>query len=249
MNSLTRLFTIALVALMIVGVVGCSSIPNVSIPTQPAAQTEMTPDSSASFVVSSGTQTQSESPSTDDAKGKPIVNLLKREGLVAGTVRNHTGDTFTLKSRGKDGERFQTDSNTIFVVPGKLSATASDIKVGDLVIASVPPKEKKSVAKMVMVLPENFSLDSIVIGAVQSNNAGTLSVRTPRETVQLKVGDTATIVDLEKGTAKLIKSSDLKQGNAVAIIRDSNGQAAQTVLVLQEKLRDLIGKNDKSPKK
>lgn len=235
LNQFTKLSVVIALALIATACNGVPEIPNIAPP--------------ASAPTIAPVPTDVPTPvATPDAQGRlqpgnaPNANIqaaLKNLGLTAGIVRASDASGIAIRTP-KGNTKMRVDSATIIVIPGKTNAKATDIQTGDRVL--VKADDPKSIVSMVLVLPRDYTMDNLVLGAVQSSANGSLTVRTRGGSAdQISTTTSTVVIKSDSGKPVLGTVSDLKAGNAIAVIGE-NKETAQVIVILKDDLRGALNR-------
>lgn len=151
------------------------------------------------------------------------VPPLPERAVVAGTVSNVSASGFTLTGpRGNSSTVNAAGAKVI--VPGKTTATLSDVQNGARVAVQGKPAGEASVdATLIVVVPQNR--DNVFAGVIAAINGNTITLFT-RDGQQLKI-DASSAAIFERGE-NAVTLADLKAGRAVAVIgvKNSDGNVS-----------------------
>lgn len=238
LNKFTSIRALAILILFALGATACSEIPGASNPAQVSA-----PAAPAPTVVPTPAPSP-EASTTPPQRGAPgIESALKNLGLVAGIVRASNTQGVALQTQ-KGNEKIRVDANAVIVIPGKTDARLSDLKTGDRVVAQV----KDANALFLLALPKDVAKDALVLGAVQTNASGQITLRTRGGQDEIKTSAATIVIKNEQGQIATGALSDVKTGSAALVVEDGNGNA-QVIVLLKDDVRALLGKgNPNSPK-
>ncbi len=232
--------------------IGCERVPlpdmsNLPQPLSALAATQ-TPAPTA-------TPAPSTAPESSRKSGKPgreeaaLFQILTRLGWSAGVVAKTSGDEIALRTVKGSPEKIEIGSNTIILVPDRSNPTVSDIHVGDRVAANVPRGD--ATAALVLDVPTTYTRDNLLLGMVQSNSGGTISLRTKGGSESLMTNSTTQVVQVTQNQVTSGTLGDLQSGNMVLVIGQENGDEfnAQVIFVLPKGVKDLgkgLGKDRKN---
>ena len=234
LNQLTKLCVVIALALIATACNGVPEIPNIASPA--SAPTIAPAPTDAPTPVA--TPDASSRPQPGNAPNANFQNALKNLGLTAGVVRASDESGIAIRTP-KGNATVRVDSATIIVIPGKTDAKATDIQTGDRVL--VKADDSKSIASMVMVLPRDYTMDNLVLGAVQSSANGSLTVRTRSGSDQIRTTASTIVVKSNAGQPALGTVSDLKPGNVIAVVGESK-DTAQIIVILKDALRGALNR-------
>ncbi len=176
-----------------------------------------------------------------------ILQGMRALGLEGGVVTTNDGGSLGIKL-GKNTDQIAVSANTIVAIPGKTDAHVSDIQVGDRVVAKVPKDGSNAAATLVLDFPASYTAANVLVGAVQSNANGTLTVRGRGAARQVSVDTTTLIVSITNGKPSVVTSSSITRGNTALILgkQSGNNLGAQVIILLD---RNSIprGGNRKTP--
>ena len=216
--------------LMVVSIVACSAVP---APVQQAFASA-TP---------TATDTPTPAPPTPQTKNNSktapanaaLPNGIKTLGLEAGVVTSNTGSMLSLRL-GKNTDQLQISPSTIVVVPGTNNARASDIHVGDRVIADVLEQNANSTAELVLAFPNGYTADNVLTGAVQTNVNGALALKTKTGARQITTSSSTLVVNMIQDQPTVGTLAEIKRGNAVLVIGQANADTmtAQVIVLLDK---------------
>lgn len=148
---------------------------------------------------------------------------LPESAIVAGSVSNISASGFTLTGpRGNSGTVSATGAKVI--VPGRTTASMSDIQNGARVAVQGKPAGGQSIdATLIVVVPQNR--DNMFAGVIAAINGNTLTLFT-RAGQQLTV-DVSGAVIFERGSAAST-IADLKAGRPITVIGIKNADGSVT---------------------
>jgi hypothetical protein len=215
-----------------------STPTDVPMPTDTPAPTE-----APTFAPQSGTPSapQGKAPSRA-AIAAGLAAVMKSAGLRGGVVTSNSGSALGLKL-GKNTTQISVAPGTIVVLPTKNPATISDVQVGDRVLANVTHAGSNASATMVLDLPAGYTVSNVIVGAVQSNANGSLTLRAARGgTRAVSASDTTSVVTLTSNPATVGSVAALSRGNAVLVIGSGNTSSfdAQVIVVFAQNARNLL---------
>jgi hypothetical protein len=217
---------------------------------------------SLAFLQPTGTPTPTDTPTpaptpTAQAQGKApnrapaaqgLAALLRGAGLRGGVVASNDGRAlgFTL---GKTTAQIRVAPSAIIVVPDKPNATLSDIAVGDRVIVDVTGTGATAVAALVLDLPAHYTANNLRLGAVISNQGGTVNLRTARGTQAVTTSAATRVINLSGAQPAVEALGDLQPANAVLVIGQGSAGSfdAQVIVVLDQNVRTLRRNNRSNP--
>lgn len=166
---------------------------------------------------------------------KPTAKLDEKADkriMVGGEVSEISSTGFTLTGKRKHSGTVNVTSSTKVIVPGKASATLSDIQNGAKVILFAPKpadKSKRTVdATLIVVQPDDT--DTRLGGVLAAVNGNNLVIFTRKGEV-VKVDASSAIVKPRIVGATI---SDLKPGHAIAVIGIPNSDGSLTAQVIGE---------------
>jgi len=242
---------ISVVACLVIslGVTACeptefpAPFPQLPSPLQPGVAARPTPDAS-----------QQITPSTAPGSGPPagrnpnvgapapaaLLAMFNRLGWEAGVVAKTSSDQIALKTRKEGRDKIPVGSTTIFVIPGKTNASINDIHAGDRVIADIP--KDQTTAALVMGVPNDYAKDNVVLGMVQSNSNGTITLRARRGADTLTTSATTQVIKVLREGVALGSVSDVQNGSVVIAIGQSTSDdfTTQVVFSLPKGVLDLV---------
>ncbi len=255
-------FYIAVLLVIALGITACGQIQlPASLPQLPqlptALRTDAAPNPASGDAPDAPQQTApGTGPQTGRNPGKgaqvpgALVQVFHQLGWEAGVVAKTSSNQIGLRTVKNVPDKVAIGSSTIFIIPGKSGATISDIHVGDRIIADVP--NDQTTASLVMGVPKDYDKDNLLLGLVQSNSNGLVTLRTRGGPDTLTTnGATQVIKVLRQGIA-LGDVSDLQNGNLVVAIGQSSGDAfaAEAVFALPKGALELgrkLGGERKNP--
>lgn len=167
--------------------------------------------------------------SSENVRVASAVSVLPQSetALVAGEVSDITASGFTLTGRRAISGTVNAGSAKV-IVPGKTSATLSDVQNGDRVAVQGAPTGDQSLnATLIVVIPENR--DNVFGGVIASVNGNTLVLFTPSGE-QLTVDATNAVLFQRGDTAPTL--ADLKVGRAIGVIgvKNSDGSVSAQLI-------------------
>lgn len=179
-----------------------------------------------------------------------LLQVFQRLGWEAGVVTQASSDQIGLRTVKNGPDKIVISASTIFIVPGNSSATISNIHVGDRIIADVPTNQ--TTASLVMGLPKDYDKDNLMLGTVQSNSNGLVTMRTPAGPDTLTTSATTQVIKVLREGVALGSVSDLQNGSVVIAIGQSSSDdfATQVVFALPKGVLDLgkrLGGDRKNP--
>lgn len=233
LNQFTKLSVVIALALIATACNGVPEIPNIALPASAPTSAPAPTEAAPALTATSKAQQQ-----PGNAPNANIQAALKNLGLTAGIVRASDASGIAIRTP-KGNAKVRVDSATIIVIPGKTNAKATDIQTGDRVL--VKADDPKSIASLVMVLPRDYTMDNLVLGAVQSSANGSLTVRTRSGSDQIGTTASTVIVKNNAGQPALGTVSDLKPGNVIAVIGESK-DTAQVIVILKDDLRGALNR-------
>ena len=257
-NSLPTVLTGAVLAVLGLSVIACSSLPSSLAFLQPTSTPTPTDTPYPTPAPASATPTTTATPAAPSGNAARRANaaqalqaLLKNSGLQGGVVTSNDGNALGLRL-GKTTAQVQATSSAIVVVPTKTNATLSDIAVGDRVIADVTGDSTNAAASLVLDFPASYTASNVMLGAVLPNKSGALTVRARSGTYAVTRNASTVIVNISGAQPALGALGDLTPGSAVLVIgsRDGNAFDAQVIVLLDKNVRDLlrkVGKNLPTP--
>ncbi len=246
-----RNFSIAILLVIALGATACGQI---QLPTAlPQLPTELQPTTapnpaSAAVPDASRQTAPSTAPGTGPQAGRnpgkgvqapAALQVFQRLGWEAGVVNQISSDQIGLRTVKNGPDKIAISASTIFIVPGNSSATISDIHAGDRIIADVP--KTQTTASLVMGVPKDYDKDNLLLGMVQSNSNGLVTLRTPAGPDTLTTSSTTQVIKVLREGVALGNVSDLQDGSVVIAIGQSSSDdfATQVVFALPKGVLDL----------
>ena len=217
------------------GATACTALPNPAATLPPAATATIIP------AMPTPTLAPMPTPAAPMPDRRKIEGALKIVGLSGGVVRANDNGTLSLRLGGQ-WEQIQTTASTIVVIPGKSDAKVADIRAGDRVVADLGTSD--SAAAFLMAFPADYDANNILVAAVRASRSGNINVLSRQGNRALTTSATTIVVDLSGDQPTLTALGDLKPGNAIVAVGQSDGDKfdAQVIVVLDKDARALIGK-------
>jgi hypothetical protein len=259
---MSRKFFAAILLIIALGITACGQIqlPS-SLPQLPQLPTALQPDAVPDPALGATPDAQKRTapgigPQAGRNPGKgaqapaALLQVFHQIGWEAGVVARVSDDQIGLRTVKNGPDKIAISASTIYVIPGNPNATLSDIHVGDRIIADVP--KTQTAASLVMSVPKDYDKDNLVLGVVQSNSNGLLTLRTPGSPDTLTTEATTQVIKvLRQGTA-LGGVSDLQNGVVVIAIGQSSSDefTTQVVFALPKGVLELgkrLGGDRKNP--
>ncbi len=228
-TQLTRI--ILLLAVVATTAIGCSGFPTIAAPapadTSAAATPTPAPTATPDARANTNPNPRGDSPKDAAPKG---TEALTRLGVELGVVNQVSSDSLTLRTRG-GSETFQLSAATLVVVPGQTSAQVTDLKRGERALVKKDNADETA-ADLVLVIPANLTLANLALGQIESAANGALTLKTKNGSQTVTTTATTVVVKFEKDKATLGAPSDLQNGALAMVVRDSNSDNAQIVIVV-----------------
>ena len=170
------------------------------------------------------------------------LRTIERPGLSGNSGQNQPGQNGQNQpGQNQPGQKrpdlgrvttVNINSSTIILVPGKSTATLSDLHVGDRVMADVPKGQK--IAALVMGTPKELNKDNIALGMVTGNANGTLTLRTPGGGDTVNTTSTTQVFKLTRDAVTPGSVSDVQNGNLIFALGTGNNDNfnAQVIFAL-----------------
>jgi len=239
LNKTTLIIIGALLILFACGATACEAVPSLAATPQPVATATIAP------AVPTPAPTAVAAPEAPGRATMPdrrkIEGALKIAGLSGGIVRANDNGTLSLRMGGQL-EQIQTTAGTIVVIPGKNDAKVADIRVGDRVVADLGTSA--STAAFLLAFPADYGADNVLAAAVRASRGRNINVLSREGNRALTTSATTTVVDISGDQPTLASLGDLKRGNAIVAVGQSDGDKfdAQVIVVLDKDARALLGK-------
>ncbi len=230
-----------------------TSLPQLPSISQPSVELSPTPDASQQT-------TPSTAPGSGPKAGRnsnngvqapaALLAMFNRLGWEAGVVAQTSSEQIALKTRKDGRDKIPVGANTIFIIPGKTNASINDIHVGDRIIADIP--KGQTTAALVMGVPNDYAKDNLVLGMIQSNSNGTITLRARGGADTLTTSSTTQIVRVIREGVALGSVNDLQNGTPVIAIGQASGEefSTQVIFTMPKGLLDLgkrLGVDRKNP--
>jgi hypothetical protein len=252
--------------------------PGIAQGTQPDQSPEPAqPAQPASPATGTVPQAGANSKGVEPGKGKAaLLQLLERAGWDGGVVTKISNNQITLRTaerpnalnnqnqpnpaqpnQDQNGQNrkalgrtdtVNVSANTIIIVPGKISATLSDLHTGDRLVVDVP--NGQNTAALVMSAPKEFGKDNVSLGMVTDNTNGALTLRSPGGNDDIETNGSTQVFKLARDGVSPGAVNDLRKGNLVFALGSGDGTdlTAQVIFELPQGALSL-GKGIRNGKK
>ena len=161
-----------------------------------------------------------------------FLRVFHQLGWHIGVLTNSSGGQLNIRTAQAGAEQVVAGPSTIIVVAGSSGAVLSDIHRGDRVIANIP--KGQSVASLVLGVPKDYDKDNILLGAIQSNSSGAMTLRTRAGSETLATSATTQFIKVVRDGVALATVSDVQAGDLLIAIGQPRGDdfAAQAAFLL-----------------
>lgn len=255
-------FSIITLLVIALGVTACGQIqfpasfpqlPQFSTLSQPTAAPNNSPETpqqtAPSSVPGSGPQA-GRNPGSGVQAPAALLQVFHQLGWEAGVVAKTSNDQIGVRTLKNAPDKIAIGANTIFVVPGIASATLADIHVGDRIIADTP--KTQTTASLVLGIPKDYAKDDLLLGLVQSNSNGLVTMRTRAGPDTLTTNAATQVINVIRERVALASVSQLQNGSLILALGESSDDAftAQVIFALPKDALDLgkrLGGNRKTP--